>query len=181
MWVDVSQVRGGCASDMVFAVYALCGWYRRTAVFVVTKSDAHGPEDRETLWIERRTHDDCRAGARGPSLPSFRMRTRVPSESWPSTVYNNTIDRSSLSQASLLGIHKFTMSSDLPRDSDLATNGDSNGTSLDAPTLAPVTSTAPVSNHVENVMYSDVRLSHRQTLDCRLTCVDWNQHSLEPS
>lgn len=76
------------------------------------------------------------------------------------------------------------MSSDLPRDSDLATNGDTNGASLDAPTLAPtasVTSTAPVSNHVDNVMYSDVRLSHRKPLDCRLTYVDWNQHSPEPS
>ncbi|KAG9886068.1 hypothetical protein KCU90_g22713, partial [Aureobasidium melanogenum] len=51
------------------------------------------------------------------------------------------------------------MSSDLPRDSDLATNGDSNGTSLDAPTVAPVTSTAPVSNHVENVMYSDIGIN----------------------
>jgi hypothetical protein len=101
VWVDVSQVRGGCASDMACVVSCVCGWYRRTAVFVVTKSDANGPEDRETLWIERRTHDDCRAVARGPS-PSFRMRTRVPSESWPSTVYNNTIDRSCLSQASPL-------------------------------------------------------------------------------
>ncbi|KAH0347562.1 RhoGAP-domain-containing protein, partial [Aureobasidium melanogenum] len=51
------------------------------------------------------------------------------------------------------------MSSDLPRDSDLATNGDSNGTSLDTPTVAPVTSTAPVSNHVENVMYSDIGIN----------------------
>ncbi|KAG9730902.1 hypothetical protein KCU75_g18893, partial [Aureobasidium melanogenum] len=51
------------------------------------------------------------------------------------------------------------MSSDLPRDSDLATNGDSNGASLDTPTVAPVTSTAPVSNHVENVMYSDIGIN----------------------
>ncbi|KAH0361173.1 RhoGAP-domain-containing protein, partial [Aureobasidium melanogenum] len=54
------------------------------------------------------------------------------------------------------------MSSDLPRDGDLATNGDANGASLDAPTLAPtasVTSTAPVSNHVENVMYSDIGIN----------------------
>ncbi|KAH0271759.1 RhoGAP-domain-containing protein, partial [Aureobasidium melanogenum] len=54
------------------------------------------------------------------------------------------------------------MSSDLPRDSDLATNGDTNGASLDAPTLAPtasVTSTAPVSNHVDNVMYSDIGIN----------------------
>ncbi|KAH0281108.1 RhoGAP-domain-containing protein, partial [Aureobasidium melanogenum] len=51
------------------------------------------------------------------------------------------------------------MSSDLPRDSDLATNSDSNGTSLDTPTVAPVTSTALVSNHVENVMYSDIGIN----------------------
>ncbi|KAG9520838.1 RhoGAP-domain-containing protein, partial [Aureobasidium melanogenum] len=51
------------------------------------------------------------------------------------------------------------MSSDLPRDSDLTTNGDSNGTSLDTPTVAPVTSTAPVSNHVDNVMYSDIGIN----------------------
>lgn len=153
-------------------------------MFVDAKSDAHGAEDRETLWIERRTHDDCPATVRGPSPQLSHANARVPSESCPSTVYNNTIDHSCLSQASLLDTQKSTMSSDLPRDSDLATNGDTNGASLDAPTLAPtasVTSTAPVSNHVDNVMYSDVRLSHRQTLDCRLTCVDWNQHSLEPS
>ncbi|KAI4717031.1 RhoGAP-domain-containing protein [Aureobasidium sp. EXF-10727] len=45
------------------------------------------------------------------------------------------------------------MSSDLPRTSDLTTNGDSNGTSHDVPSVAPVTtsatSTAPVSNHVD--------------------------------
>ncbi|KAG9526515.1 RhoGAP-domain-containing protein, partial [Aureobasidium melanogenum] len=51
------------------------------------------------------------------------------------------------------------MSSDLPRDGDSATNGDSNGTSLDTPTVAPVTSTAPVSNHVDNVMYSDIGIN----------------------
>ncbi|KAH0381031.1 RhoGAP-domain-containing protein, partial [Aureobasidium melanogenum] len=51
------------------------------------------------------------------------------------------------------------MSSDLPRDSDSATNGDSNGTSLDTPTVAPITSTAPVSNHVDNVMYSDIGIN----------------------
>lgn len=76
------------------------------------------------------------------------------------------------------------MSSDLPRDGDLATNGDTNGISLDTPTVAPATapatSTAPVSNHVENVMYSDVRLSHREG-DSWLTYIDWNQHPLEPS
>jgi hypothetical protein len=53
------------------------------------------------------------------------------------------------------------MSSDLPRDSDLTSNGDSNGTLHDVPTVAPATTpataTAPVSKHVENVMYSDVR------------------------
>ncbi|KAI4727210.1 RhoGAP-domain-containing protein [Aureobasidium sp. EXF-10728] len=51
------------------------------------------------------------------------------------------------------------MSSDLPRTSDLTTNGDMNGTSHDVPSVAPATtsatSTAPVSNHVDMVMYSD--------------------------
>lgn len=57
------------------------------------------------------------------------------------------------------------MSSDLPRDSDLAINGDANGTLHDTPTIATATATepastaVPVSKDVENVMYSDVRLS----------------------
>ncbi|CAD0109512.1 unnamed protein product [Aureobasidium uvarum] len=55
------------------------------------------------------------------------------------------------------------MSSDLPRTSDLTTNGDSNGTSHDVSSVAPATtsatSTAPVSKHVETVMYSDVHWS----------------------
>lgn len=55
------------------------------------------------------------------------------------------------------------MSSDLARDGDLATNGDANGTLHDTPTIAtatePASTAVPVSKDVENVMYSDVRLS----------------------
>lgn len=60
------------------------------------------------------------------------------------------------------------MSSDLPRDGDLATNGDANGTLHDTPSIAtatePAPTTAPVSKDVENVMYSDVRLSQCETI-----------------
>lgn len=58
--------------------------------------------------------------------------------------------------------HQFAiMSSDLPRDTDLGANADMNGTSHDAASTAPATATAtaPLSKDVENVMYSDVRLS----------------------
>ncbi|KAI5203924.1 RhoGAP-domain-containing protein [Aureobasidium subglaciale] len=55
------------------------------------------------------------------------------------------------------------MSSDLPRDTELGTNGDANGISHDTPTVAPATApataTAPVSNHVEKVLYSDIGIN----------------------
>ncbi|THX93696.1 RhoGAP-domain-containing protein [Aureobasidium pullulans] len=55
------------------------------------------------------------------------------------------------------------MSSDLPRDGDLATNGDANGTLHDTPTIAtatePASTTAPVSKDVETVMYSDIGIN----------------------
>ena len=73
------------------------------------------------------------------------------------------------------------MSSDLPRDSDLATNGDSNGTLQDTPTVAPATTAAPVSKHVENVMYSDVCCVASETRDHGLTFVDWDKHPVESS
>lgn len=68
------------------------------------------------------------------------------------------------------------MSSDVPTDGDYSANGDTNGTRASTETpLAPTTTasaTPALSKDVENVIYSDVRLSRLCILDvadlCRL-------------